>query len=181
MFERYTEQARSVIFWAREEAQKAGSEYIEPEHFLVGLLREDPALPPRFLSEGNDIDALLREAHDSIGTREAKGTNLDEPMSHPLKRVLAYGAEEAGRMHQRHIGTEHHLLGLLREPSKANLILEKYGVHLKAAAGNPGVFRIAHGGTCAKGRCRRRNLAPKYSGEGVVLIINPRRGRSDCN
>jgi len=132
MFERYTEAARHVVFCARHEAQKAGSDYIEPEHFLIGLVRQDSALLPSFLPEGADVEALLREVQEGMRFREPKATSVDLPLSHAMKRVLAYGAEESERMHHRHIGTDHHLLGLLRESSSASRVLEKHGVGLEA-------------------------------------------------
>jgi ATP-dependent Clp protease ATP-binding subunit ClpA len=132
MFERYTELARLVIFRARHEAQSAGSDFIEPEHLLLGLLREDSALLARFLPAEADVEAFHRELQQATPVREPKAGTTEMPLSHPAKRALAYGAEEAERMHHRHIGHEHILLGLLRESSPASRILEKYGVTLQA-------------------------------------------------
>ena len=115
MFERYTEKARRVIFFARYEASQFGSPYIETEHLLLGLLREDKALANRFLRSHAAIESIRKqiEAHTTI--REKVSTSVDLPLSHECKRVLAYGAEEAERLNHKHIGTEHLLLGLLRE------------------------------------------------------------------
>jgi len=115
MFERYTEKARRVIFFARYEAREFGSPYIETEHLLIGLLREDKALANRFLRSQAAIESIRKqiEAHTTI--REKVSTSVDLPLSHECKRVLAYAAEEAERLSHKHIGTEHLLLGLLRE------------------------------------------------------------------
>src|ERR1700683_2629834 len=115
MFERYTEKARRVIFFARYEASQFGSPCIETEHLLLGLLREDKALANRFLRSHAAIESIRKqiEAHTTI--REKVSTSVDLPLSHECKRVLAYGAEEAERLNHKHIGTEHLLLGLLRE------------------------------------------------------------------
>ena len=115
MFERYTEKARRVIFFARYEASQFGSPYIETEHLLLGLIREDKALANRFLRTHAAVDSIRKqiEAHTTI--REKVSTSVDLPLSHECKRVLAYAAEEAERLSHKHIGTEHLLLGLLRE------------------------------------------------------------------
>jgi ATP-dependent Clp protease ATP-binding subunit ClpC len=115
MFERYTERARRVIFFARYEASQFGSPYIETEHVLLGLLREDKALTHRFLKPPSSVESIRKqiEAHTTI--REKVSTSVDLPLSNECKRVLAYAAEEAERMTDKHIGTEHLFLGLLRE------------------------------------------------------------------
>ncbi|HWR50984.1 MAG TPA: ATP-dependent Clp protease ATP-binding subunit [Bryobacteraceae bacterium] len=131
MFERYTEKARRVIFFARYEASQFGSPYIETEHLLLGLLREDKTLANRFLRSAAQIDSIRKqvEAHTTI--REKVSTSVDLPLSHECKRVLAYGAEEAERLNHKHIGTEHLLLGLLREEkSLAAEILHERGLRL---------------------------------------------------
>jgi ATP-dependent Clp protease ATP-binding subunit ClpC len=115
MFERYTEKARRVIFFARYEASQFGLPNIETEHLLLGLLREDKALTNRFLRSHASVEAIRNQivAHTSI--REKISTSVDLPLSNESKRVLAYAAEEAERLGHKHIGTEHLLLGLLRE------------------------------------------------------------------
>ena len=68
MFERYTEKARRVIFFARYEASQFGSPYIETEHLLLGLLREDKALTNRFLRSHASVESIRKqiEAHTTI-------------------------------------------------------------------------------------------------------------------
>jgi len=131
MFERYTEKARRVIFFARYEASQFGSPYIETEHLLLGLLREDKALTNRFLRSHASVESIRKqiEAHTTI--REKVSTSVDLPLSNECKRVLAYAAEEAERLGHKHIGTEHLLLGLLREEKCfAAEILQERGLKL---------------------------------------------------
>ena len=131
MFERYTEKARRVIFFARYEASQFGSPYIETEHLLLGLIREDKALANRFLRSHAAVESIRKqiEAHTTI--REKVSTSVDLPLSHECKRVLAYAAEEAERLSHKHIGTEHFLLGLLREEKCfAAEILHERGLRL---------------------------------------------------
>jgi ATP-dependent Clp protease ATP-binding subunit ClpC len=115
MFERYTEKARRVIFFARYEASQFGSPYIETEHLLLGLLREDKALANRFLRSQANIESIRKQIEAQTTIREKVSTSVDLPLSTECKRVLAYAAEEAERLGHKHIGTEHLLLGLLRE------------------------------------------------------------------
>jgi len=130
MFERYTEAARRVIFFGRYEAAKCGSPYIETEHLLLGLLHEDHKLALRLLQSEQAIAALKAQVR-SPETAAQTSTPVDLPLSHECKRVLAYGAEEAQRMGHKHIGTEHLLLGFLREEgSRAAQALRQAGLKL---------------------------------------------------
>ena len=132
MFERYTEKARRVIFFARYEASQLGEALIEPHHLLLGVMREDKLMVTRLCkSKLPPIDDLRDRILAKIGLAEQFPLSVDLPLSTPAKRVLAYAAEESERLSQRHIGTEHLLLGLLREGQTiAARILNKYGVNL---------------------------------------------------
>ena len=107
MFERYTEKARRVIFFARYEASQFGSPYIETEHLLLGLLREDKALANRFLRSEAAVESIRKQIENHQNIREKFSTSVDLPLSHECMRVLAYGAEEAKLLNHKHIGTEH--------------------------------------------------------------------------
>jgi ATP-dependent Clp protease ATP-binding subunit ClpC len=132
MFERYTEKARRVIFFARYEASQFGSPYIETEHLLLGLLREDKALTNRFLRQHSSVDSIRKQIEGHTTMREKVSTSVDLPLSNECKRVLAYAAEEAERLSHKHIGTEHLLLGLLREEKCfAAEILHERGLKLQ--------------------------------------------------
>ena len=133
MFERYTEKARRVIFFARYEASQFGSPYIETEHLLLGLLREDKALTNRFLRSHASVESIRKQIEQHTTIREKVSTSVDLPLSNECKRVLAYAAEEAERLSHKHIGTEHLLLGLLREEKCfAAEILTERGLRLPA-------------------------------------------------
>ncbi len=133
MFERYTEKARRVIFFARYEASQFGSPYIETEHLLLGLLREDKALTNRFLRSHASVESIRKQIEGHTTIREKVSTSVDLPLSNECKRVLAYAAEEAERLSHKHIGTEHLLLGLLREEKcfAAEILMER-GLRLPA-------------------------------------------------
>ena len=133
MFERYTEKARRVIFFARYEASQFGSPYIESEHLLLGLLREDKALTNRFLRSHASVESIRKQIEGHTTAREKTSTSVDLPLSNESKRVLAYAGEEAERLANQHIGTEHLLLGLLREEKcfSAQILMER-GLRLSA-------------------------------------------------
>src|SRR5881275_1621551 len=134
MFERYTEKARRVIFFARYEASQFGAPAIEPEHLLLGLMREDKSLTARFLARAQtSLEAIRKEIEGRAPLREKISTSVELPLAPETKRVLAYAHEESDRLQHRHIGTEHLLLGLLREErSMAAEILYERGLKLHA-------------------------------------------------
>lgn len=132
MFERYTEKARRVIFFARYEASQFGASQIEAEHILLGLIREDKSLTTRFFHRAQaSIELIRKEIEGRTILRDRITTNIDLPLAGEAKRVLAFAAEESERLGNRHIGTEHLLLGLLREENSiAAEILYERGLRL---------------------------------------------------
>jgi uncharacterized protein YbbC (DUF1343 family) len=132
MFERYTEKARRVIFFARYEASMGGAEAIEPEHLLLGISREDGPLLGRFLPDGRTSTDQLRDRLRPVAKRDPIPISVELPLSAESKRTLHYAHEESDRLQHRFIGTEHLLLGVLREPSRASETLSDFGVNLDA-------------------------------------------------
>ena len=132
MFERYTERARRVIFFARYEASQLGSAAIETEHLLLGLIREGKGLTSRLFSRSHlSMDQIRKEVEGRSPYREKVSTSVEIPLSVESKRVLGHAAEEAERMLHNYIGTEHILLGLMREErSAAASILAEKGMRL---------------------------------------------------
>ena len=136
MFERYTEKARRTIFFARYEGSQFGSPYIETEHLLIGLLREDKALANRFLRSDAAAESMRKRIEGHTTIREKVSTSVDLPLSPTCKRVLTYAADEAELLNHKHIGTEHLLLGLLREEEcLAAQLLREQGLTLKSVRG----------------------------------------------
>ncbi len=133
MFERYTEKARQAIFFASEEAQKAGAEEIGTEHLLLGLTLNSADLVRRFVGEGATLEVLRAEIeYMSPPTNKTKSPELDAPLSNQSKRVLAFAEEEAERLGSRIITPGHLLLGLMREKDcVAERALRKLGAKLK--------------------------------------------------
>jgi len=113
MFERYTEKARRVIFFSRYEASQYGSPEIDTEHLLLGLIREDKSLH-RWLPKASP-KTIRRRVDDHSPKHPSISTAVDLPLNEAAKRVLKYAADEADRLANKHIGTEHIFLGLLDE------------------------------------------------------------------
>ncbi len=134
MFERYTEKARRVIFFARYEALQYGSQVISPEHILLGLMREDKTLSARYFPFRNSlsVETVRREVEERITLRERIPQSAELHLSTETKKILALSAEESRKLKNRHIGPEHLLLGVLREEkSIAAEILFQYGLRLQ--------------------------------------------------
>jgi len=132
MFERYTERARRVLFFARYEATQLGSMSIETEHLLLGLIREGKGLTSRIFARSHlSLESIRKEIEGRTIFREKVSTSVDIPFSADTKRVLQFAAEEADRLLHTYIGTEHLLLGILREErSVAASILYEKGMRL---------------------------------------------------
>jgi len=117
MWERFTERAKHVVSAAREEAARLGSEYVRTEHILLGLCREPEGIAARALeSLGADIDAITTELEQQMPSATGRPTSSEEISFTPrAKKVLELAVEEARRFNHNYIGTEHILLGLLKE------------------------------------------------------------------
>ena len=128
MFERYTEKARRVIFFARYEASNYGSPYIETEHLLLGLLREGP-LAKWFPGERNVESAIRSEIEKRITRGERISTSVEVPLSADCKKVLTLAGETSERLGHHQVEPEHILIGILQlEASLATQILTARGV-----------------------------------------------------
>ena len=127
MFERYTEKARRVIFFARYEASQYGSSVIASEHILLGLLREDRTIMRRFAGFIQLGPEIRPEIENLIKRGKPFSTSVEVPLSDESKKILNFAGEEADRLSHRHIGTEHILLGILRLPDSlaAKLLLAR--------------------------------------------------------
>src|SRR4026209_1942936 len=132
MFERYTERARRVPFFARYEASQLGSISIETDHLLLGLIREGKGLTSRIFARSHlSLESIRKEIEGRTVFREKVSTSVEIPFSAETKRVLQFAAEEADRLLHNYIGTEHLLLGILREErSVAATILMEKGMRL---------------------------------------------------
>jgi ATP-dependent Clp protease ATP-binding subunit ClpC len=161
MFERYTEKARRAVFWARYIASQGGSREIETEHLLLGLLREDPFLALRFLGSPSALNAVWREAGQREVIREKRPDIGDHlPISNEGKNVLVLAVEESNQLSNKHIGTEHLLLGILRyEKCFATQILHEHGVRLDSTRKD--LARMPHDDLVTEAFVKERSSLPE--------------------
>jgi quinol monooxygenase YgiN len=134
MFERFTERARRVLFFARYEASQLGSPVIQSEHLLLGLLRDGQGVTSGiFERAGLDSLAVHFEVGNAAADRPRIAASVEIPIAPDAKAALQHAAEEADGLRHGHIGSEHLLLGLLHQPeSTAGTILTRAGLRLGA-------------------------------------------------
>ncbi|MEK7874504.1 MAG: ATP-dependent Clp protease ATP-binding subunit, partial [Chloroflexota bacterium] len=130
-FEKFSERARRVLQLAQEEAQHFNHNYIGTEHILLGLVREQEGVAARVLANlGIDL-TKVRQAVEFIIGRGERAVAGEIGLTPRAKKVIELGVDEARRMNHHYIGTEHLLIGLLREgEGVAAGVLESLGVNL---------------------------------------------------
>ena len=123
-----------MLFFARYEASQHGSLAIEPEHLLLGVLREGKGITARLLARSHlSLETLRQEIEDRISQEAPARASHEIPFSKPVKQVLKAAAREADRLLHNYIGTEHLLLGLLSvESPLAATILFEHGLTLSS-------------------------------------------------
>jgi ATP-dependent Clp protease ATP-binding subunit ClpC len=181
MFERYTERARRVLFFARYEASQLGSISIETEHLLLGLIREGKGLTSRIFARSHlSLEGIRKDIEGRTVFREKMSTSVEIPFSTETKRVLQFAAEEADRLLHNYVGTEHLLLGLLREERSvaASLLVEK-GMRLNTVRED--VVQLLNEKTTLT-RVKETPLLSEFSRDltdkGMKNLLDPLVGRS---
>src|SRR5689334_1372632 len=134
MWQRFTERARKVVFYAQEEAQKFGEGYVSTEHLLLGLVRESDSVAARVLEKlGVGLSRIRAEVEKQLPRGDARPSQ-DMTLTPRAKRVIDLAYDEARNLNNNYIGTEHLLLGLIREgDGLAGRVLAKLGVELEKA------------------------------------------------
>ncbi|MCC6445904.1 MAG: ATP-dependent Clp protease ATP-binding subunit [Armatimonadetes bacterium] len=132
MWQRFTERARRVVFFAQEEAARLGENYVSTEHLLLGLVRENDSVAARILDRmGVSLHKIRQEVERHI-TRGDGRLGQDMQLTPRAKRVIDLAYDEARQLNNNYIGTEHLLLGLIREgDGVAGRVLTKLGVDLE--------------------------------------------------
>jgi len=132
----FTERVRKVLQMAREEAQRLHHEYVGTEHILLGLIREGEGVAAAVLQNLNvDLDEVQQKIEETVKKGKAvQATGPDLPYTSRAKKVLELAMSEARELNHSYVGTEHLLLGLLREEKGiAAQVLTEAGVNLDAA------------------------------------------------
>ena len=132
MWQRFTERARRVVFFAQEEAGRLGENYVSTEHLLLGLVRERDSVASIILDR---MGVSLGRIHSEIERQVTRGDGRlgqDMQLTPRAKRVIDLAYDEARQLTNDYIGTEHLLLGLIREgEGLAGRVLTKLGVELE--------------------------------------------------
>ena len=132
----FTERVRKVLAMAREEAARLHHEYVGTEHILLGLIREGEGVAAAVLQNLNvDLDEIQQKIEETVKKgKAAQATGPDLPYTSRAKKVLELAMGEARELNHSYVGTEHLLLGLLREEKGiAAQVLTDAGVNLDAA------------------------------------------------
>jgi len=188
MFEKFTEKGRKIILYAREEAEKRNSEFLDTEHLLLAILREEDSIPIAILKK---IGIQPENVRYEIEKRISAETNLltygEIPFSPKAKKVLEYAIEEARLLGHPYIGSEHLFLGLIKEEEGiAGKVLRSLGINLLGARQLTINFSIRphFQGTPQKERKRSNTPALDEFGRDLTLLalegkLDPVIGRED--
>ncbi|MDD4956431.1 MAG: ATP-dependent Clp protease ATP-binding subunit [Candidatus Omnitrophica bacterium] len=132
-FNRFTERARKVILLAKDEAKRFNHEYIGTEHILLGLIKEGEGVAAAVLTSlGLDTDNIRQEVEKLVQPGTEGGAEKDIPFTPRAKKVIELAMDEARTLGHNYIGTEHLLLGLIREgDGVASQVLLNVGLDLK--------------------------------------------------
>ena len=132
MFDRFTDRAKKVMSFARQEAMKFNHEYIGTEHILLGLVQEGSGVAANVLKNMSiDLEKIRHEVEKIVKTGPSMVTMGQLPFTPRAKKVLELSLEEASQLSHNYIGTEHLLLGLIRENEGiAAQVLMNLGVKL---------------------------------------------------
>ncbi|HOM73353.1 MAG TPA: Clp protease N-terminal domain-containing protein, partial [Armatimonadota bacterium] len=132
MWQRFTERARRVVFFAQEEAGRLGENYVSTEHLLLGLVRENDSVAARILDRmGVSLSRIKSEIERQVSRGDGR-LGQDMQLTPRAKRVIDLAYDEARQLNNNYIGTEHLLLGLIREgEGLAGRVLAKLGVDLE--------------------------------------------------
>ena len=131
----FTERVRKVLAMAREESARLHHEYVGTEHMLLGLIREGESVAVEVLRRLSvDLNAVTQRIEDNIKAGRASHTGPELPYTSRAKKVLELATSVARELDHPYIGTEHLLLGLIREEkSIAAQVLYSFGVTEEAA------------------------------------------------
>ncbi|MCS5669273.1 MAG: ATP-dependent Clp protease ATP-binding subunit [Dehalococcoidia bacterium] len=178
-FEKFSERARRVLSLAQEEAQRFNHNYIGTEHILLGLVRETEGVAARVLSSLSVDLSKVRSAVEFIIGRGEKPAQGEIGLTPRAKKVVELAVDEARRMNHTYIGTEHLLIGLLREgEGVAAGVLESLGVTLDKVRAETHRILSHTSGTGAQGS-RSTSKTPTLDQLGIDLTVAAKSDKLD--
>ena len=178
-FEKFSERARRVLSLAQEEAQRFNHNYIGTEHILLGLVRETEGVAARVLSSLSVDLSKVRSAVEFIIGRGEKPAQGEIGLTPRAKKVVELAVDEARRMNHTYIGTEHLLIGLLREgEGVAAGVLESLGVTLDKVRAETHRILSHTSGAGAQGS-RSTSKTPTLDQLGIDLTVAAKADKLD--
>ena len=178
-FEKFSERARRVLSLAQDEAQRFNHNYIGTEHILLGLVRETEGVAARVLSSLSVDLSKVRSAVEFIIGRGEKPAQGEIGLTPRAKKVVELAVDEARRMNHTYIGTEHLLIGLLREgEGVAAGVLESLGVTLDKVRAETHRILSHTSGTGAQGS-RSTSKTPTLDQLGIDLTVAAKADKLD--
>src|SRR4030043_365419 len=177
-FKKFSERARRVLTIAQEEARNLNHSYIGTEHILLGLVREEEGVAARVLINlGIGLSKVRSAVEFIIGRGEKPGSN-ETGLTPRAKKVIELAIDEARQMGHNYIGTEHLLLGLLREgEGVASSVLDSFGITLERARAE--TAHILTQGTPKARAPRTGSRTPALDQLGIDLTAAARAGKLD--
>jgi len=177
-FEKFTERARRVLTLAQEEAQHLNHSYIGTEHILLGLLREDEGVAAKVLVNLGVSLSKVRSAVEFIIGRGEKPITSETGLTSGAKKVIELTIDEARHLGHNYIGTEHLLLGLLREGEGiAASVLDSLGITLDRTRDE--ITRLLSQGVPRSRLARTTSRTPALDQLGIDLTEAARAGKLD--
>ena len=177
-FEKFSERARRVLTSAQEEAQQLNHSYIDTEHILLGLVREDEGVAARVLVNLGVGLIKVRQAVEFVIGRGEKPTSTDTGLTPRAKRVIELAIDEARQLGHNYIGTEHLLLGLLREgEGTAASVLGSFGLTLEQVRTE--TTTVLNQGVPRTRAARTTSRTPALDQLGIDLTAAARAGKLD--
>src|SRR5919108_16496 len=184
-FDKFTDRARKVLTLAQDEAQRFNHNYIGTEHLLLGLVREGEGVAARVLENMNVELSKVRTAVEFIIGRGDRPVVGEVGLTPRAKRVIELAIDEARRLGHNYIGTEHLLLGLVREGEGiAAGVLESLGVNLDKVRHE--VIRVLSQSSTARPARGSEGARADHQGEGrrdqrsgIRVCGDPPRGRGN--
>lgn len=178
-FDKFTVRAQKVLQLAQEEAQRFNHSYIGTEHILLGLVREGEGVAAKVLANmGVDLNKV-RQAVEFIIGRGDRMTTGEIGLTPRAKKVIELAVDEARRLNHHYIGTEHLLLGLVREGEGiAAGVLESLGVSLEKVRSQV-IHVLSQSGTYTQHEARPATRTPTVDQMGMDLTAAARAGKLD--
>ncbi|MBI2860890.1 MAG: ATP-dependent Clp protease ATP-binding subunit [Chloroflexi bacterium] len=177
-FEKFSERARRVLTIAQEEARSLNHNYIGTEHILLGLVREEEGVAAKVITSLGVGLSKVRSAVEFIIGRGEKPSTGETGLTPRAKKVIELAIDEARHLGHNYIGTEHLLLGLIREgEGVAAHVLESLGITLERARAE--VTHILSQGTARTRATRSTSRTPTLDQLGIDLSAAARAGKLD--